>query len=261
MINIIQSRENKIIKTVRSLSRKKGREKCGLYFAEGLRIVRDSVAHISDEVEFLLASQTFFNNNKDFIKTLDSTGKIVYITEDKYFNEVCDTETPQGIASIIKIPDKKIIDLSCDYILILDGISEPGNMGTIIRTAEAAGVKQICLINNCTDIYNPKTVRSSMGSVFRMSFADIILDDIENLKNSGFTVAATALTNSVSIEDANIKGKRAIVIGNEAHGVSDAVIDISDISVRINMCGEIESLNAAVAAGIAMYILKPSMEM
>lgn len=257
MIKKVQSRDNKIIKTVRSLSRKKGREKSGLYFAEGLRIVRDSVTYIPDEIEFLLASQTFCDNNEDFIKTLDSTEKIVYITEDKLFNDVCDTETPQGIISVIKIPDKKPVDLSCNYILILDGVSEPGNMGTIIRTAEASGVNQICLIGNCADIYNPKTVRSSMGSVFRMDFADIDLSDIENLKKSGFIIAAAALSNSISIEDAAISGKRGIVIGNEAHGVSEAVINLADISVRINMCGNIESLNAAVAAGIAMYILKP----
>lgn len=257
MIRIIQSRDNKIIKTIRSLNRKKGREKCGLYYAEGLRIVRDSVTYIPDKIEYLLASQTFFDNNEDFIKALDRDGKIVYITDDKIFNEVCDTETPQGILSVIKISEKSTVNTECDYILILDGVSEPGNMGTIIRTAEASGVNQICLIGSCADIYNPKTVRSSMGSVFRMDFAAIDTSDIFKLRQSGFTIAVTALSNSVSIEEADISGKRAIVVGSEAHGASEAVISASDISVRIDMRGNTESLNAAVAAGIAMYILKP----
>ena len=143
------------------------------------------------------------------------------------------------------------------YVLILDGVAEPGNMGTIIRTAEAAGIECICLGQGCTDIYAPKAVRSAMGSVFRMKFCGFDAAAAAALKSAGFTIAATALYNSVPIESAKISGKRAIVIGNEAHGVSDEVLSISDMAVRIDMKGKAESLNAAVAAGIAMYMLRP----
>lgn len=258
MLKVISSRDNKIIKTARLLSKKKGREKNGLYIAEGVRITRDAIEYIPEQTEYVIASESYCEKDGAFIDKLDKSGKIVYITDDKIFNEICDTETPQGIAAVIKIPNSSELDVAnTNYVLILDGISDPGNMGTIIRTAEASGIGLICLTDGCADIYSPKVVRSSMSSVFRMRFARIKTTDVSELKKSGFTVVATALDNSVSIDDADVTGKRAIVIGSEARGVSDEIISMSDISVRIDMCGHIESLNAAVAAGIAMYVLRP----
>ena len=258
MIKYITSRDNKTIKTVRSLHRKKDREKLGLYLAEGVRIVNDAIRYTENSVKYILASSSYAEQNDNFIKKLDSDEKIVYITEDKIFNDLCDTETPQGILAVLEIPKKIVPKPSAlRYALILDGISEPGNMGTIIRTAEAAGIDIIYLANNCTDIYSPKVVRSSMGSVFRMDFFNIDASYIDDLKNSDFTVLATALYNSVPIEGAKPDGKRAIIIGSEAKGVSDEFLEKADISVAISMRGSIESLNAAVAAGIAMYMLRP----
>ena len=257
MITTVTSRENKIIKTVRSLHRKKGREQTGLYFAEGVRLVKEAVSYIPDKIKYIIMSESYAEKNGSETEALDKEGKIIYITDDKMFCDVCDTQTPQGIAAVLEIPEDVEYDVSgMEYVLILDGVSEPGNMGTIIRTAEAAGIELIMLLNGCTDVYAPKVVRSAMGSLFRMRFSNGDIADIAKLKESGFTVASTALYNSIPIEDADISGKRAIVIGNEAHGVSDAVIGASDMAVRLDMCGKVESLNAAVAAGIAMYMLK-----
>lgn len=258
MINSVTSRDNRILKMMRSLHKKKGREQHGLYFAEGVRLVNEALGFVQDSVKFVLAAASYADKNAGFIDRLDSDGKIVYIIDDKLFNEICDTETPQGIAAAIEIPQTEIPDFSdMEYVLILDGVSEPGNMGTIIRTAEAAGIECICLINGCTDVYGSKVVRSSMGSVFRMKFLNCDLRITEKLKHCGFTVAATALYNSHPIEEADICGKRAIVIGNEARGVSSEVLALADLSLRIDMCGSAESLNAAVAAGISMYMLRP----
>ncbi len=255
MIKFISSRDNKTLKLVRSLSQKKLREKNKLYFAEGARISKDAVTYIKDEIEFLLITNEYYKENEEYINGIEDTD--IYVTDEKLFREACDTENPQGIMAVVKIPEREDINYNADYILILDGVSEPGNMGTIIRTAEAAGIKQICRTEGCADIYNPKTVRASMSSVFRMSFSRIKPEDIEKLQKEGFTVAATVLENSESIEKVRIDGKRALVIGSEARGVSKEISDRSDLSVRIDMFGEIESLNAAVAAGIAMYILRP----
>lgn len=257
MLKTVTSRENKIFKNIRAAESKKGRKKTGLYLAEGKRLVGEAIQDVFDCVESVLTTETFFEKNKDFINTLDKRGKIVYITNDKLFDEVALTETPQGIAALIKIPEytePKYDDLS--YVLILDGVSEPGNMGTIIRTAEAAGIDCIMLGFGCTDIYAPKVVRSSMGSIYRMKFCPLKADDISKLKKVGFTVAATALHNAVSAGDAKVSGKRAIIIGSEANGVSDELIQKSDICIKLDMCGGVESLNAAVAAGIAMYMFK-----
>ncbi len=257
MITKITSRDNKILKTARLLHRKKGREQTGMYFAEGTRLVGEAIEYIFDKIHFILASDSYAKIHMEELESLERRGKAVYITEDKLFCDACDTQTPQGIAAIIDMPNECTIDYSeCEYILVLDGIAEPGNMGTIIRTAEAAGIDAVCLMNGCTDIYAPKVVRSAMGSLFRMRFVNADAADIEKMKNSGFFVAATVLYNSQPIEKVSVSGKRAIVIGNEAHGVSDELIALSDAAVRIDMKGSVESLNAAVAAGIAMYMLK-----
>lgn len=257
MITKITSRDNKILKTARSLHKKKGREQTGMYFAEGRRLVGEAIEYIFDKIHFILVSDSYSKIHMEELESLDSRGKGVYIAEDKLFCDACATQTPQGIAAIIDMPDRSTINYSeCEYILVLDGVAEPGNMGTIIRTAEAAGIDAVCLMNGCTDIYAPKVVRSAMGSLFRMRFINADTADIEKMKNSGFFVAATALYNSQPIENVSVSGKRAIIIGSEAHGVSSELVSLADVSVRIDMKGSVESLNAAVAAGIAMYMLK-----
>lgn len=274
MLKVISSRDNNIIKKARSLSTKRGRTKNGLYLAEGKRLVSDAFGCIPHQIEGIIATSDFKDKNKDFIKSLDNDGKIVYITDERIFKELSMTETPQGVAALIKIPKEeenglnKVDDVNyinafidevkdMSYILILDGISEPGNMGTIIRTAEAAGIQCIMLKEGCTDIYSPKTVRAAMGSVFRMKFKKMWDTDANLLKKAGFTLAATALYDSVPMEEAKFSGKRAVIIGSEANGVSDEMLKLSDIRIRIDMKGSVESLNAAVAAGIAMYALRP----
>ncbi len=254
MINSVTSRDNKILKLVRSLHKKKGRIQSGLYFAEGTRLIKEALSFANSEIEFLLVSETYEQENSEFLKSVDKT---IYKVPDKLFDEVCDTETPQGIGAVLKMQKELTVDFEkADYVLCLDGVSEPGNMGTIIRTAEAAGIDCICLFNDCVDIYSPKVVRSSMGSIFRMKFLSTDIQIIDTLKNSGFAVLATALYNSEPIEKIEVKGKRAIIIGSEAHGVSDEALALCDKAVRIDMKGNVESLNAAVAAGITMYMLK-----
>lgn len=258
MINKITSRDNKILKLVRSLHHKKGRSDSELYFAEGARLIGDALVSVPESVRYIIVSENFCKKNTDYINSLDKSGKKIYITEDKIFADICDTETPQGIAAVLEMPGWATPDLSeMAYALVLDALAEPGNMGTIIRTAEAAGIDGIFLMRGCVDIYSPKVVRSAMGSVFRIKFFKADINTLKTLKSEGFKVAATALYNSMPIENAIVDGKRAIVIGNEAHGVSDEVLEIADMSVRIDMCGKVESLNAAVAAGIAMYMLRP----
>ncbi len=254
MIYEVTSRDNKTLKLVRSLHRKKGRTQTGLYFAEGARLVDEALRFAYKSVKFLLVSRSYLTSNEGQSEAFD---KDIYVMPDKLFAECCDTENPQGIAAVLEIPKVGEEPSDMGYVLILDGVSEPGNMGTVIRTAEAAGIDIIYLLEGCADIYNPKVVRSAMGSVFRMRFKEAGLADLARLKENGFTIAATALYNSQPIEQARLCGRRAVVIGNEARGVSNEVLSVADMAVRIDMCGSVESLNAAVAAGIAMYMLRP----
>lgn len=255
----IASHENKTLKLIRSLQRKKGRSESGLYFAEGLRIAEEALRFARQEIKCLIVSDVFAEKNKNFVNKLDETGKTVYTAKERLFQDVCNTETPQGIGVVLHMPEPVQPRWeNMRFVLVLDGVSEPGNLGTIVRTAEAAGVDCVCLLKGCADLYNPKTVRSTMGSIFRMQFMTGAESQVlEDMKACGFTVAATALRDSVVIGEAKIPGRCALVIGSEAAGVSESVLQAADLRVRIPMEGKVESLNAAVAAGIAMYLLKP----
>ena len=169
MIINITTKDNKTLKQVRSLSRKKDRYLNNLYFVEGVRIVKEAIEHCFEDIKYIITSETYANKNSDFINQLDQDGKSIYTTRDSFFSDICDTETPQGIAVVLNMKKNVVPDYkNLSFILILDGISEPGNLGTIIRTSEAAGVDAIIMTKGCTDLYNPKVVRSTMGSIFRM---------------------------------------------------------------------------------------------
>lgn len=250
MIKSITSKENKIIKLVTSLQKRSYRNSHGLFVVEGKRICDEAFLWFKQYISFVLISESYYTKNPELSMVCDT-----YKLPDSLFSFVCGTETPQGIMAVVQIPansDK----LKSDNILILDGISEPGNMGTILRTAEAMGFCDIFITKGSVDVYSPKVVRSTMGSIFRLNFHfEENTDFISNLKNSGYQIIATALKNSVSLETVVPLEKNAIVIGNEAKGVSDAILNNSDIITKIDMCGNSESLNAAVAAGIVMYRL------
>ncbi len=259
MIIEINGKDNKTLKLIRSLSKKKGRLDSGCYFAEGVRLVEEALAYADDSIKFIITSKTFFEKNPSLIKSLDENKKTVYTSNDKQFNEICDTETPQGIGVVLKIPTPPSLSLEdLSFVLILDRIAEPGNLGTIIRTAEAAGIDAIYMLKGCTDLYSPKVVRSTMGSLFRVPcITGVDAPEISTLKSKGFSIVATSLKDSVLINECHFLGKRALVIGNEAFGVSDEILNLSDFKIKIPMEGNVESLNAAVAAGISMYFMKP----
>ena len=251
----ITSRDNKILKLARSLKSKKARQENGLYFVEGKIMCQEAIDFLPDHIYAVLVSDNFEEKNEAFIKKLDESGKQIYTMRENLFEEVCDTETPQGIGVIVKMSQKELKIEDCSLLLALDGVSEPGNLGTIVRTAEAADVDGIILFKGCADLYNPKVVRSTMGSLFRMPcMTGISPDFLKECKENGYYITATALKNSVSIREAVKKEKQIIVIGSEANGVSDEVLNYSDQRVSIPMAGKVESLNASVAAGIAMYI-------
>ncbi len=255
----IASRDNKTIKLIRSLGRKKVRYETGLYFVEGVRMVEEALRFAENSIQFLIVSDSFLQKNETFVHILDESGKTVYTAKESLFQEICNTEAPQGIGAVLSMQEQMEMDWSgLKFVLVLDGVSEPGNLGTIIRTAEAAGVDGVLLLKGCADLYNPKVVRATMGSLFRVPcLLGAEIETVAQLKEQGFSLIATSLQDSVPIQSAKIEGKRAIVIGSEAFGVSDAMLKLSDIKVQIPMEGEVESLNAGVAAGISMYLLKP----
>ena len=138
---------------------------------------------------------------------------------------------------------------------MLEGLQDPGNLGTILRTGEAAGISGLIMDENTADIYSPKVVRSTMGSIFRVPFirVDSAAGLVPRLKEAGYTICSASLEGSISLEKAHFKKDSVLVIGNEGSGISGQLTDLSDMAVRIPMEGKVESLNAAVSASILMY--------
>ncbi|MTI49518.1 TrmH family RNA methyltransferase [Sporosalibacterium faouarense] len=254
----ITSSSNSLIKHVKSLHRKKARWKSANYFVEGLKAVEEGLISKAD-IEFFLYSDALFDINGgcelfDEIKNFENA----YNIPDKLLNEISDTENPQGIIAVVKFKLSSLKDVvlkNNNFLVILDELRDPGNMGTIIRTADALGANGIVVTKGCVDVFNPKTIRSTMGSIFHipLAFEGDIEDIIASLKKEEIKIISTSLESSDYCYNIDFKQDFALIIGNEASGVSDRVIEISDYSTKIPMKGEAESLNAAIASGIVMY--------
>lgn len=180
------------------------------------------------------------------------------LVDEKVLKEVADTMTPQGVLAIVEKPSYTLEDIMAGdslRLLLLEDLRDPGNMGTIIRTAEGAGMSGVIMSKETVDLFNPKVVRSTMGSIFRVPF--LYVEDMQKtigeLKKQEVVVVATDLQGKNSYEEEQYPRKTAVVIGNEAKGISETMRASADVLVRIPMCGQLESLNASVAAGLMMY--------
>ncbi|MCD8390721.1 MAG: RNA methyltransferase, partial [Firmicutes bacterium] len=192
---------------------------------------------------------------REGFKNAPSCGAPVYELPASLYERLCDTKTPQGITAVLKMRSGGRFSPKSDGAYVYcDGVADPGNVGTIIRTADAAGLDGVILSEGCVDIYAPKTVRASMGSFFN---TDIITgktaDDLREYKNAGFSLIGGALgASSADYRTADYKKPVIIVVGNEANGISREVLDMC-ARVKIPIYGAAESLNVSVAAGILMY--------
>ena len=178
----------------------------------------------------------------------------IYVLPDHVFAAVCDTKTPQGIAAVLGIRPRP---LSGDRLVALDGVQDPGNVGTILRTADAAGFDGVLLSPDCADVFSPKVLRATMGSIFRvgLAFPESLPDRLTRLKREGYAILSSQLDGDPFYAREGIGEKLVLVIGNEGNGISDPIRNLATHRLRLPMRGGAESLNAAVAAGIMMYDL------
>lgn len=180
---------------------------------------------------------------------------------DTVFAHASDTKTPQGVLCVVRQKSYKLEDLlkgEKRHLLVLDNLQDPGNMGTIVRTAEGAGVTGVIMSRDCVDIYNPKTIRSTMGSIYRMPFyyAEDILKAICKIKDAGIKVYAAHLDGEKSYDEEDYAFSCAFLIGNEGNGLREETSKMADHYIIIPMSGEVESLNAAIAASVLMFEVK-----
>ena len=282
---MIESTNNSQIKNIIRLKKSgKERKKQKQYVVEGPKMVLEAIKlELAEKIyvaESLLkdidGGIKALQNNRfaglDYAAVFDILEECGYESvSDRVFKELSDTVSPQGIIALAGIKDMDTKDVLysqygvrhfCDdvccmpiaRILILEDIQDPGNLGTVFRTAEAAGFNGILMNKGTVDVYNPKTVRSTMGAVFRLPFAygDDICDIIAECKKTGITVYGTGLLGK-DIRDTEYKPCSAFVIGNESNGMSEAALNVCDENIKIPMNPASESLNAGVAAGIIMY--------
>lgn len=260
-MDIIKSKDNSKIKYIRSLNTKKNRENDSAFVVEGIKFVWESINENSD-IKFALISESSSQKNEilDLIQILKEKEIEYFSCEDNIFNSVAETINAQGVLSVVSkgvyIKEKVLNDYK--FIIMCDRIQDPGNLGTIIRTADAFGPAAVVMNKGCADVYNPKVVRATAGAMFRVPF--IIGDESEEIinyvKTAGFEIISTVINSEFSFEDINRAEKICVVIGNEGQGISQEIIEASDEIITIRMNGRAESLNASIAAGICIYEIR-----
>lgn len=251
---MITSCDNKQVKNIIQLNTKsKARKKQGLFVVEGIKMFLEAPR---EWVAGVYVSQTFLSI-PGHEKMLE--GYSYEVVADSVFFKMCDTLTPQGILTVVRSVSYSLEDVlqkqQNPLIIILESIQDPGNLGTIIRTGEGAGISGVIINKETVDIYNPKTLRGTMGSVYRVPVveAESLISIVEDLKKKKVHVYAAHLKGTGEMYEMDFSEGCAFLIGNEGNGLSKELADAADTYLRIPMKGQVESLNAGVAASLLMY--------
>lgn len=252
---VITSKDNEQIKYLKKLKDKKYRDQENSYIIEGVKLIKEAIQE-NVKIKLIIVCDDCQQEN-----AIDSELKYeiakydcIYVSE-KIFLTLTNVVNPQGILALVeKNTTTNKINYEDDLYLVLDDIQDPGNMGTILRTADSINLKQIIVSKGTADAYNPKVVRSTMGAIFRIKIieTDNLAKTIKEMKKHKIKISATSLETDKSIYDITYN-KTAIIIGNEANGVSKEILELADEKIKIPMEGKTESLNASVATGVILY--------
>lgn len=247
----ITSKQNLLIKLCIALRERKVRDKESLFLVEGYHLVEEAYKHHSLKAVFAC--------NIDELNKFQEAGMETYIVTKELIEYVSNTLNPQlimGLATINKDKESLISIIQKDSckIVLLDQIQDPGNLGTLVRTAAALDYDAVVTSLDSCDYYNPKVVRATQGAIFKIPcYSCLLLPFISSLKEHKIPVIATSLQGAKAIFDCQLTPKFALIFGNEAHGVSEAIIDCSDELIKLPMANDVESLNVTMASGIIMY--------
>lgn len=253
---MITSVSNSRVKRVVALNTKaRERRLEGRYVVEGIKLFQEAPEEEMDEIYI----------SEHFLQMASASacaGKLERLgyetVSEEVFRKMSDTSSPQGVLCVMRRKEYRLEDMLAGenpFLLILEELQDPGNLGTILRTAEGAGVDGVILSRESADIYNPKTIRSTMGSIYRVPFyyADSLEEASKVLKGAGIRLYAAYLQGSIWYDEADYRAGSAFLIGNEGNGLRPETAALADQRIRIPMKGKVESLNAAMAAGILMY--------
>lgn len=250
---MITSTSNPQIKNLILLEKKaKIRKEQGVFLAEGRKMLKEAPR---ERIQKIYLSESFLlqEENQELLR-----GREYEVLSDKVFKAVSDTQTPQGVLTVVSMPSWSLEDIlaqSNGSYLFLESIQDPGNLGTMLRTGEGAGITAVIANASTVDLYNPKTVRSTMGSIYRVPFLAVenFKETIQKMKDDGMKCYAAHLKGSKMYDMPDYRGICGFLIGNEGNGLSDEIAALADEYIKIPMAGEVESLNAAIAATILMY--------
>ena len=252
---MITSTSNARVKELVQLQKKsKVRNEQGVFLVEGVKMYQEIP---QEQLVKVYVSETFADKQKEEINRLKDRRKLEYLS-DHVFQYVSDTKTPQGILCVVRQSTyclEDILEAEDAHLLVLDNLQDPGNLGTILRTAEGAGVTGIIISKESVDIYNPKTIRSTMGALYRMPFVYVenLREMIHTLKEKNIKSYAAHLDGKNTYDKEDYRQGTAFLIGNEGNGLREEIAQCADTWIRIPMCGQVESLNAAVAATVLMF--------
>ena len=252
---MITSTSNARVKELVQLQKKsKVRNEQGVFLLEGVKMYQEIP---QEQLVKVYVSETFADKQKEEINRLKDRRKLEYLS-DHVFQYVSDTKTPQGILCVVRQSTyclEDILEAEDAHLLVLDNLQDPGNLGTILRTAEGAGVTGIIISKESVDIYNPKVIRSTMGSIYRVPFVYVedLKEAIAKVKAHGIFTYAAHLDGKNSYDKEDYTKKTAFLIGNEGNGLRKEIADLADTWIRIPMQGQVESLNAAIATSVLMF--------
>ncbi|CDZ74784.1 23S rRNA methyltransferase [Peptoniphilus sp. ING2-D1G] len=247
---VIRSKNNRYFKYFKSLLNKKSRQRENLFFAEGSKVIRESLEY--EKPEYLVISENY-TDDEDILRENLRT----FIFSENLFRNLCDTENPQGIIAYYKFLHKNSLrEINKGIYLFFDDLQDPGNVGALIRSALAFEIDGIFASRDTVEIYNPKLIRTTMASIFKIPI--YIIDDkseLKVLKDKNFEILITDLEEGEVLYNQKFSSNTVIVLGNEARGVSRELKDFSDKKVYIPMSKNIDSLNVNVAGSILLYEL------
>lgn len=253
-MQIITSKDNENIKSIKKLKERKYRDLNNEYIIEGIKILKEAIQEKAVIKKIVICEECLANNIIDD-KLLYEIAKYdcLYVSK-KIFEGLTDVSKPQGILAVVEKNNKKDINYNEDIIVALDGLQDPGNLGTILRTLDSANLSQVIVSKDTVDAYNPKVVRSTMGAIFRVNIveAENLKETLKEMKRHKYKVMCTDLTASKNIYEVDYT-KKILVIGNESNGISKELLDMADEKIIIPMLGKTESLNASVATSIIVY--------
>ena len=262
MPKIITSMQNATIKQVASLLQKKQRKEQNAFLLEGFKCIQAAVK------SGFPIKQLFFEHavlseleGQLLIEIAKKQGTALFQVPQSIINRLSDSKTPQPIVAVLEDFSCKLSEIQLPgnaMVLVLDGINDPGNLGTIIRTADAFGIEGVILNQSCADIFSPKTLRATMGSLFHLP----VIVNMPNqaivtwLQENSFQIAASAADAQLTMQEANFSSRTALIMGSEAHGVSDYFFKQANFKVSIPMKGRAESLNVAIATALLLYSVR-----